>query len=137
MFKSILKWTPPWLPLEAPWFAWLGAALILIAFVYYYFKLLIKCWREESLTLRIIRDIGDYRSNNLLRPAEGFSGEQLEAFEKIFTPHTRYKEAWENFRSQIIRLTTRENVDTFWASETSSEYFSEDPEPDSGQLLHP
>lgn len=110
---------------HSPRFASIGAALIILSVAYFYLRLRFICGKEAKVRLRISKELADFRTKTVLRPGEGFAGDKIEALEKIFIKEARYREAWERYRSQIVRLTSGEGVDTFYASESAAEAFND------------
>ena len=131
MRLSILKVSWEYFGLEAPWFAWVGAVVILLMVGFFYWRLNLSSRREIRLKKQFSKALEKFRSEHPLRWDEGLAGELFEELGKIFSADKRYGEAWARYRSLRVRLTVRQansqNLDdNFWASESAANAFGEE-----------
>lgn len=125
ILSVLLKDQPIFGGVHAPLFASAGAVLILLLVAYYYLKLSMICGKEVKVRLWISQELADLRTKTVLRPGEGFAGDKIEALEAVFNKRVRYKQAWEHYRAQIVRLTSGDGTDSFWASGSANDSFND------------
>ena len=109
--------------LDAPIFAWIAAAGLLVFTRYQLARLYWLVRRECRLHQQTMRRLETIRRERAVSPRRGLSGIAYDSIAKAFEETPSLLPAWQRFNAQIVMRHSIDGDDEFWGSESAEGAF--------------
>ena len=119
-----VKWA--FVGLDAPAFAWIAAAILLIGSILLLGWLWWRVHVEKDIYQETVKRLHEIHSSYPLMPGSGLPGIAIETLAQCFESKSALKPAWQFYAAQLIRQRNANGEDEYWSSESAGSAFSEE-----------
>jgi uncharacterized coiled-coil DUF342 family protein len=113
------------LGINAPWFIWVGACLLLFGTIVSLGRLFWIILRESRLHARIETRLREIRGANPVIAGDGLSPAAFDSVEQLFEASEPLQQAWRGFQRQVLLVRSLSGEDRIYSSDSADNAFNE------------